>query len=125
MRRASAKGARLHFRTDHEPYFREAAVVLREHADWVQADAATLPFEEPTVFQKARRALFYPRCDPRIGYKIVMRKTVAILVFDDVEVLDFAGPFEVFAVADELMSHSAFNVVTVAPRTGVVRAQTA
>ena len=27
---------------------------------------------------------------------------VAILVFDDVEVLDFAGPFEVFAVTAEL-----------------------
>lgn len=52
-----------------------------------------------------------------------MRKTVAILVFDEVEVLDFAGPFEVFAVADELRSHSVFNVVTVAPRTGVVRAR--
>lgn len=52
-----------------------------------------------------------------------MRKTVAILVFDDVEVLDFAGPFEVFAVADELLSHTVFNVVTVAPRTGVVRAR--
>jgi transcriptional regulator GlxA family with amidase domain len=52
-----------------------------------------------------------------------MRKTVAIVVFDDVEVLDFAGPFEVFAVADELLSHSVFNVITVAPRPGVVRAR--
>lgn len=33
---------------------------------------------------------------------------IAILVFDDVEVLDFAGPFEVFAV-----SKAALNVVTV------------
>ncbi|MFP4566187.1 MAG: hypothetical protein ACLFNX_06760 [Spirochaetaceae bacterium] len=31
-----------------------------------------------------------------------MRRTVAILMFPDVEVLDFTGPFEVFAVADEL-----------------------
>ncbi len=45
-----------------------------------------------------------------------MRKTVAILMFDDVEVLDFAGPFEVFAVTDELRSHEAFNVVTVGLR---------
>jgi transcriptional regulator GlxA family with amidase domain len=52
-----------------------------------------------------------------------MRKTVAILVFDDVEVLDFAGPFEVFAVTDELRSHSEFNVVTVAPQPGTVRAR--
>lgn len=30
-------------------------------------------------------------------------RNVAILVFDDVEVLDFAGPFEVFNVASELL----------------------
>ena len=52
-----------------------------------------------------------------------MRKTVAILVFDDVEVLAFAGPFEVFAVTDELRSHSEFNVLTVAPQPGTVRAR--
>ncbi|MGA2016028.1 MAG: DJ-1/PfpI family protein [Opitutaceae bacterium] len=52
-----------------------------------------------------------------------MRKNVAILVFDDVEVLDFAGPFEVFAVTDELRSHTVFNVVTVAPAAGTIRAR--
>ena len=51
------------------------------------------------------------------------KKTVAILVFDDVEVLDFAGPFEVFAVTDELRGYATFNVVTVAPAEGVVRAR--
>lgn len=43
-----------------------------------------------------------------------MRRTVAILLFDEVEVLDFAGPFEVFAVTDELAGHRLFRVVTVA-----------
>jgi len=52
-----------------------------------------------------------------------MRKNVAILVFDDVEVLDFAGPFEVFAVTDELRSHEEFDVATVAPVPGAVRAR--
>jgi transcriptional regulator GlxA family with amidase domain len=52
-----------------------------------------------------------------------MRKNIAILVFDDVEVLDFAGPYEVFAVTDELRGHSAFNVFTVAPVPGAVRAR--
>ncbi len=52
-----------------------------------------------------------------------MRRNVAILVFDDVEVLDFAGPFEVFAVTDELGDHSVFNVMTVAPLPGTVRAR--
>jgi transcriptional regulator GlxA family with amidase domain len=52
-----------------------------------------------------------------------MRRNVAILVFDDVEVLDFAGPFEVFAVADELQERQAFNVFVVAPRPVTVRAR--
>ena len=51
------------------------------------------------------------------------KKTVAILVFDEVEVLDFAGPFEVFAVTDELCGYQTFNVVTLSPRPGTVRAR--
>jgi tRNA (guanine-N7-)-methyltransferase len=54
----SEKGARLHFRTDHEPYFREAQGILLEHADWIRSDVATLPFEEPTVFQKRAARYF-------------------------------------------------------------------
>jgi transcriptional regulator GlxA family with amidase domain len=51
-----------------------------------------------------------------------MKKTVAILLFDNVEVLDFAGPFEVFAVANELRGHTDFKVITVALTRGTVRA---
>ena len=40
-------------------------------------------------------------------------KNLAILIFDGVEVLDFAGPFEVFAVTQELNNHSLFNVFTI------------
>ncbi|MCQ0111669.1 DJ-1/PfpI family protein [Zhouia amylolytica] len=43
-----------------------------------------------------------------------MKKNVAILVFDDAEVLDFSGPFEVFAVASQVHDHKLFNVFTVA-----------
>jgi transcriptional regulator GlxA family with amidase domain len=58
------------------------------------------------------------------------RSTVGIFVFDDVEVLDFAGPFEVFsrtrwiAGADSRRTDVAapFHVVTVARTNGVVRA---
>ena len=52
-----------------------------------------------------------------------MKKNIAILLFDDVEVLDFAGPFEVFAVADELRGHAMLNVFTVAENLGTVRAR--
>ena len=52
-----------------------------------------------------------------------MRKNVAILLFDDVEVLDFAGPFEVFAVTDELRGYDTFNVFTVAETKRPIRAR--
>lgn len=44
--------------------------------------------------------------------------TVGILIFDDVEVLDFCGPFAVFSVARPVVEHSdelkLFTVFTVA-----------
>lgn len=42
------------------------------------------------------------------------RRSVAILIYDGVEVLDFAGPFEVFAVTDELNDGKQFDVSLVA-----------
>ena len=59
-------------------------------------------------------------------------KKVAILMFDDVEVLDFAGPFEVFAVTLELNKGDSledsfaarpFAVFTVAENPGAVSAR--
>ena len=42
------------------------------------------------------------------------RLGVAILLFDDVEVLDFAGPFEVFSVTAELNGYKHLHVFTLA-----------
>lgn len=42
------------------------------------------------------------------------RRNVAILLFDEVEVLDFAGPFEVFSIMGQRDGPGAFNVYTVA-----------
>lgn len=39
-------------------------------------------------------------------------KTVGIYLFDEVEVLDFAGPFEVFSVASQLRDHTFHRVFT-------------
>jgi transcriptional regulator GlxA family with amidase domain len=50
-------------------------------------------------------------------------RTVAIMVFDDVEVLDFAGPFEVFGVAGARSGSTPFDVYTVALAPGPVRAR--
>ena len=52
-----------------------------------------------------------------------MKKNVALLLFDNVEVLDFAGPFEVFAVTDELRGYNTFNVFTIADAPGTVLAR--
>ncbi len=52
-----------------------------------------------------------------------MKQNVAILIFDDVEVLDFAGPFEVFAATDELCGHEPFHTFTVALTPAIVRAR--
>ena len=46
---------------------------------------------------------------------------VAIMIFDDVEVLDFAGPYEVFNVTGELNSPSPLNVFTVAESHSPIR----
>jgi transcriptional regulator GlxA family with amidase domain len=44
-------------------------------------------------------------------------RNVAILVFDDVEVLDFCGPFEVFSVTGKRDGSDPFNVYTIAETT--------
>ena len=41
-------------------------------------------------------------------------KNVAILIFNDVEVLDFAGPFEVFSITGKRDGSDPFNTYTVA-----------
>src|SRR5436309_8862396 len=50
--------------------------------------------------------------------------TVGILIFDDVEVLDFCGPFEVFSVARPMGEHSdesrLFTVVTIAEQDKII-----
>jgi len=43
-----------------------------------------------------------------------VQRLAAILVFPDVEILDFAGPFEVFGAADETAGGGVLRVVTVA-----------
>ena len=55
---------------------------------------------------------------------LMATRNVAILMFDDVEVLDFAGPFEVFSVTSELSKGDRpFAVSTVAEQPGAVSAR--
>ncbi|UCF96619.1 MAG: DJ-1/PfpI family protein [Spirochaetaceae bacterium] len=51
-----------------------------------------------------------------------MRNT-GILIFDDAEVLDFCGPFEVFSVTNELNNFELFNVFTVSEGRQTIRAK--
>jgi transcriptional regulator GlxA family with amidase domain len=52
-----------------------------------------------------------------------VKRKVAILVFPDVEVMDFAGPFEVFAVAGQPSTPGLFDVYTVAATRDLVLAR--
>lgn len=50
-----------------------------------------------------------------------VQRNVAILVFDQVELLDFAGPCEVFNLTARLNDPAPFNVYTIAESTGPIR----
>src|SRR5262245_5227762 len=47
-------------------------------------------------------------------------RNLAILIFEDVEVLDFCGPFEVLSLANPSTHPPAFHVFTVAEKPGPV-----
>jgi transcriptional regulator GlxA family with amidase domain len=51
------------------------------------------------------------------------RRNVAILIFDDVEILDFAGPYEVFATTRQHDPEPPFYVYTVAEKAEPVSAR--
>jgi transcriptional regulator GlxA family with amidase domain len=48
-------------------------------------------------------------------------RNLAILIFDDVEVLDFCGPFEVFSVANRFADPALFHIFTVAEKSEPIR----
>lgn len=50
-----------------------------------------------------------------------MRKNLGIFIFEGVETLDVAGPFEVFSVADELFGFELYSAVTFAETKAAVR----
>ena len=52
-----------------------------------------------------------------------MARTVGILLFDEAEVLDFAGPFEVFSVCGRRSQLDPFHVVTVSERGQAITAR--
>jgi transcriptional regulator GlxA family with amidase domain len=47
-------------------------------------------------------------------------RNLGILIFPDVELLDFCGPYEVFSVANRFITESPFNVFTMAESAGPV-----
>jgi len=51
------------------------------------------------------------------------QRNVAIILFDEVEVLDFAGPFEVFSVCGRRDGSDPFSVFTVAEKEGSISAR--
>lgn len=57
------------------------------------------------------------------GHTMTTLRTVGILLFNEVEVLDFAGPFEVFSLAENDSSDKHFNVITIAEQTDPIAAR--
>ncbi|UOQ46883.1 DJ-1/PfpI family protein [Gracilibacillus caseinilyticus] len=54
----------------------------------------------------------------------MQQQTVGILLFNEVEVLDFAGPFEVFSLASDLVTEEKFfHVVTIAEKGEALQAR--
>ncbi|NUM79518.1 DJ-1/PfpI family protein [bacterium] len=53
------------------------------------------------------------------------KRNVAVLIFDEVEVLDFCGPFEVFSVTGKRDNSDPFNVYTVAQHHQLILARNA
>lgn len=51
-----------------------------------------------------------------------MKRKVGIFIFDDAEVLDFAGPFEVFSVTSQLNNYEPLEVFTIAKSKHPIRA---
>ncbi|GAF52003.1 DJ-1/PfpI family protein [Psychrobacter sp. JCM 18900] len=57
---------------------------------------------------------------------MTLKRTVGILLFNEVEVLDFAGPFEVFSLAENAASSSDdkhFKVITIAENQATISAR--
>ncbi|HEY3249932.1 MAG TPA: DJ-1/PfpI family protein [Ignavibacteria bacterium] len=50
-------------------------------------------------------------------------RNLGILIYNDVEVLDFAGPFEVFNAANEVHGENIFNVFTIAETSEAISAR--
>ncbi|WP_413189954.1 DJ-1/PfpI family protein [Psychrobacter sp. AT9] len=54
---------------------------------------------------------------------MTLKRTVGILLFDEVEVLDFAGPFEVFSLAENAANNKYFDVITIAENQAPISAR--
>ncbi len=50
-------------------------------------------------------------------------KTVGILIFNEVEVLDFAGPFEVFSICRDKKGDPPYKVFLIAEKEGLIKAR--
>lgn len=50
-------------------------------------------------------------------------KNVAVLIYDNVELMDFCGPYDVFSIANKMSLEKNFNIFTVSERVGGVITQ--
>lgn len=66
------------------------------------------------LFNQSTEGHFYPGSDLLESESDTKKRTVGILIFDNAEVLDFAGPFEVFSVSSQIHNDEFFDVHMIA-----------
>lgn len=83
-----------------------------------------MPVKYPTHTMSIKMNQYAMRNDGGMRNLTGEQWTVGILLFDDVEVLDFAGPFEVFSVAtNRVAQHKPFAVKTISQTGKMVTAR--
>lgn len=50
-------------------------------------------------------------------------RNVAVLIYDNVELMDFCGPYDIFSIANKMSSEKHFNIYTVSENAGPIMTQ--
>lgn len=50
-------------------------------------------------------------------------KNIAVLIYDNVELMDFCGPYDVFSIANKISLENVFNIYTVSENIGEITTQ--
>lgn len=80
------------------------------------------------LFENLPEKLTYPNIQPYLHKETIKHvnlsiKNIAVLIYDDIELMDFCGPYDVFSMANKMNGKKLFNIYTVAEATGDIETQ--